>query len=879
MDDAASDELDAFDRLPDVLSWLNHALDRDPDADADDRSGDKQSASLAWLDHRLLQLISAVDVAQQDTSAQLERLLDDVSRTIPRISYDLHFMNDAALSLNDTLRHLQSTTRDLVPPPTASVLDQLSQLHTIKTRMEAARDVLREAESWSSLEVEVMTFIADKNYAGAASRLNDASRSMVVFQNTPEYDPRRALMVNLQNQLEASLSSALVSAINVQDNSSCKNYFSIFSNIQREPEFRNYYYGSRRASLVQSWQSAHLVDCEPVDDKSALTFAEYLPKFYSAFLNLLNSEKSSIPAIFPDPQMSFSSLIMAVLSALQPTISQRLSAVLSYHGNSALKELISLFHATEEFGVAVQKLVEKIQLSVLPSSTTLDTNDSQTPPSPSASRRRSLRMSMSWRSSGQKSSSLTLNKSGTLELGWDQELFQPFLDFQLDYANLEQRMLEHSLQDMMASVDSRQKTSHLDQARLLKERAVDVFGVAAESWNRCMILTYGYGSVGLASALDAFFKSFIDLWITELDTELLVGKAGKSSTGDLTDIDYTAQDWSSLQHVLHFLSSARDISERIYLFETKLRSDLSITAAKFRLAQTDPVNFAIAPVRGAGRILEQSTLNSAELHALLGRADLERDGIRQNTASHPSSQLDTLLPDARAAIFTFAAACQASLQRSILAPLQAQLAAYSSSPLWSASDDKRSRHNHDLQVPSFSLSPSDTIQKIAEGLLNLPMLFDVYADDDALSFSLHTLPHLDEQVLKVLSSHNPSLSESSVPSHNRRQSLSSVKSLSIDQEFISSAWLSSLGHSLALYLTSDVLPKIASLTDAGAAQLSSDLSHLSTIFRALNVESAELELWKDYVGLENEGGVTRLSDAATPDATLQNVARMRGWRR
>ncbi|KAJ4464083.1 oligomeric Golgi complex subunit 7, partial [Lentinula edodes] len=129
-------------------------------------------------------------------------------------------------------------------------LEQLKRLNTMKDHMEAAREVLREAESWSTLESEVTSMLMEHNYAKAASRLSEANKSMVVFQNTPEQARyRRMLLVNLQNQLEASLSSALVAAINEQNLETCRNYFNIFNNIQREVEFRNYYYGSRRAPL------------------------------------------------------------------------------------------------------------------------------------------------------------------------------------------------------------------------------------------------------------------------------------------------------------------------------------------------------------------------------------------------------------------------------------------------------------------------------------------------------------------------------------------------------------------------------------------------------------------------------------------------------
>ena len=92
--------------------------------------------------------------------------------------------------------------------------------------MELARDVLREAESWSTLESEISSLLSEQSYEKAAEKLSKANNSMVVFQNTPEYEARRTLMISLQNQLEASLSSALIAAINSHDTDLCRNYYS-----------------------------------------------------------------------------------------------------------------------------------------------------------------------------------------------------------------------------------------------------------------------------------------------------------------------------------------------------------------------------------------------------------------------------------------------------------------------------------------------------------------------------------------------------------------------------------------------------------------------------------------------------------------------------
>lgn len=876
----------------DVASWINNILDTQEEQDVDTRN----FSNLTELDQQVTQLLATLEIACQDTSTQLEHIIDDVSRGVPRLTYDLHFMRDGALTLQTALTKAQAKSKESVPDETSAALDRLQYLDTVKGRMEAAREVLREAESWSSLEMEVTSLLAEKSYEKAAERLNEASKSMAVFQNTPEYESRRTLMVSLQNQLEASLSSALVAAINSQDVAVCRNFFSIFSNIQRESEFRNYYNGSRRASLVTQWQSIQLLDCDSRSPSSPppstpTTFTIFLGSFYTSFLAMLNAERASIPSIFPDPAPTLSTLITSTLSALQPTFSERLASLYSHHGGSALRELIAAYKATEEFAASTDKIIEKIQysavlLSPVPAAASpmenIDEGTPQLQRQKSHSRKRSARMSMSWRTNPRRSSmsggSITKGSSGSLladvvDLDWDQELFQPFLDFQVDYASLERRLLDAAL-DEIVSAENRSDVTESDRARLLRERSVDVFSVADESLGRCMSFTHGYGAVGLVQALDHFLKSFVDIWtadITSAQSSSFSGRGASDSEGDLSDLDYTAEDWSDIQMSLHLLASARAVLDRLSVFESKLRSNLIQVATSFRLARNDPSGLSISgTTKGEGLLIIQSSLNSAELHELL-------KSVESDSQSRHSGAATPLLVEARAAVSTFAKACQRSLQGTILSPLRKHLASYPSSQIWSALPNENSKRGvNDLHVPTFSLSPSDVIQRLAEGLLNLPRLFEVYADDDALSFSLETLPYIDAELLKELSE-QPEIPPQAPPGHMRRASLTQpIKSSMLSPEAISSAWLSSLGHSILSHLTSKILPKIRTLTTAGAAQLSSDLGYLSNIVRAINVEYDDLDRWKDYTSISDEEG-RRMVAEKEGDAILVQISRMRGW--
>ncbi|KAI0635016.1 Golgi complex component 7-domain-containing protein [Trametes polyzona] len=921
---SSSELLSSLENQSDVVSWINDILGVSEEPDDADRS-----TALTDLDRRVSHLVGTLEIASEDTSAQVDRLIEDISRGASRLTYDLHFMRESALSLQGILHGVERQSKSYTGADTEAALEKLHCLDVVKRNMEATREVLREAESWSTLESDVTSLLGEKSYEKAAERLSEASKSMVVFENTPEYESRRTLMVSLQNQLEASLSSALVAAVNSQDVAVCRNYFSIFRNIQRESEFRNYYYGSRRGPLVEQWQNARLQDCDtgsPVE-QSSLTFSTFLPTFYQAFLTILQTERTSVPAIFPDPRPTLSALITSTLSALQPSFSQRLEGLSTYYGATALAQLISLYRATEEFANSTNKIMEKVSYATPAAS-------EDRPAGGHLRRRSSARMSlsMSRRTGGHRAS---ISGTGALvppTLDWDQELFEPFVDFQIDYATLETRFLEDALKIALASSDSRGRVDH---ARLLRERAVDIFSVAEEAIARCMAFTHGYGVLGLVQAVDRLFTTFADTSRVEI-LERRSGGGGQSLTAsvsgeDLSDLDYTAEDWSDIQALLHFLEAVRTLLERTIAFENKLRATVTQVSTTLRQARNDPASLYLSGgSRGKLQLLMQSSLNSAELHDLLNKIDPDPssqppsrgDGLLAPTPPTPDARRASrtfavphpafvsappLLVDARSAISELARTCQQALHDVILSPLYKYLSSYATSSAWSAAGDPKAKRPlagsgsalSEVQVPTFSLSPSSTMQHVAEGLLNLPRLFEVYADDDALAFSLETLPSISPELLRGLAEHTPpaeaALSSGGL-SHTRRSPSLSVKASptpsgagplpppTLTPEAVSAAWLSSLGLSLVSRLTDDVLPRIPKLTPAGAAQLASDLGYLSNIVMALNVESPELEKWREWVDVDDATGREKLKETREAlaqgekeDPVVATVAKLRGW--
>ncbi|CAD6574327.1 MAG: hypothetical protein TREMPRED_001089 [Tremellales sp. Tagirdzhanova-0007] len=822
------------------------------------------SSDFAPLEKHLNDLLTRLSLLSQDTSSALEQSIHDVSRNVPRLTYDLQFMRESAISLGSSLQSVQArmsrqttleTDANTDESRTQRALEKLSHLDKLKTRMESARDILREAESWSTLEGEIISLIASQSWDKAGERLAEASRSMVVFQNTPgEYETRRDLLVSLQNDLEIALSAALRQAISKNDIEACARFYGNFEMMGRDAEFRSCYFSARRTGVVDEWNSVILLDTtlETFHGEQEMgiptRFTTFLPRFYASLLSMIAAERATIPLIFP-PSAALkilSTLLQTTLDGLSPSMQSRLEAVTDHYGAGAVTELSRAFKATEELALGVAGIFEKMksdtQSSQL-SGSALSTSPSAASPIQSEPKTpRSKRQSASRRLSRAHSSVVESGPPlGVID--WEPTLFEPFLDLQSSYPSLERRYLSYLLKHDAQLISS----SGTRPEKILCDRAVAVFDMADDAIARCMAFTHGYGATGLVDALDGFVESFL---MSHQDSMLALAKRSSSNKStapdelDFEGLDYSTEEWGTFQIGLHILEACRDVREKLRLFEERLYLALS----RISTTSTDRTH----TTSGAITLLQQSLLNSTELNSLVSSL---------RSPSHP-------LLLAREALTSFTRASQRFLQDIILSPLRTQLDAYPSLSVWSQPEKPQRRG--ELQIPSFSLSPTDNIARVSEGLLNLLRVFEVYAADDALSFSLGTLPFVDAE----------SLVDITLPARSKMNAETTARgngSSILTAESVLSTWISSLSLSLIFQLTRTVLPNIRALSSPGAAQLSSDLGYLSNAVRALDVEWDELERWREAVGCDEEKWRGRIKEVEEGDDIWKRVGMMRGW--
>ncbi|ORX36105.1 oligomeric Golgi complex subunit 7 [Kockovaella imperatae] len=716
--------------------------------------------SLEELEKALGSLSTRLSLLSSDTSSALEQSIHDISRTVPRLTYDLQFMRESATTLQTSLSIVQSQVArqrlsDDEGDETHKSLEKLAHLDKLKTRMESARGILREAESWSTLEGEITEFFGSESWNKAGTRLAEASKSMVVFQSTPgEYESRRTLLVSLQNELEGKLATALNGSIERGDVEASAKLREVFELIERGVEYQNYYFVAKRKKVVDEWTEA---------TSTTTTFSSFLSKWYASLLATIHTEKTQIPLIFSTPpDKVLTAFLLSSLNHLSPSFESRLSSLADQNGLDTLPELIRCYKATEDFVTSARGILQPASSASLgPRTHTTVLQETPRRPSPTLSRKISSR-----------SATVSSEDPLVVPTEWEAALYDPYLDFQTAYGTLEKRHL--SLLSPKAASTS---------ARALTDQTNTMFSILGEATSRCVAFTHGYGAVGLVKAMGEVLERFMD--------DIQLDPSGTGQTTDELDfegLDYSTKDWEGFQHGLHILAVCRDLRAKLDTQEGKIHDMLLLCDSQ--------------PDSAARALLRQSTLNSIEYASLT--ADLPLDP--------PAVQLKT----ARQALRSFTRRTQSFIQSIILAPLKSLLATYPTLPEWSAPDKVPQRG--DLPVPTFSLGPTETIARVSEGLLNLLRVFEVYAADDALGFSIETLPFVDSESTGDLNA-----------------------------EVVLSTWVSSLSISLLAHLTGTILPGIRNLSTSGSAQLASDLGYLSNAVRALDVEWEDLEKWREKI--------------------------------
>jgi hypothetical protein len=485
-----------------------------------------------------------------------------------------------------------------------------------------------------------------------------------------------------------------------------------------------------------------------------------------------------------------------------------------------------------------------------------------------------------------------------LPADWDIPIYDPYAPFISDYAALERRLVLDSYGNdpTFKSVQETDPPSTRGMAKLLRERAEKAHQMGREVKGRAETFTAAWGVVEAIENTSNLFALVIRDSERDIQTTMR-NTSGGGSTVDVTKgiIDVSLRDelddlagfegdgaagegdvWAGFTSGLQVLAGVRELART--LDETAKEATLWVKQLGLQDGSAES-----GLTRGGRKIMLQSTLNSMARTTLLDSRD-------PNPHLRPAWD----------AIEQLTVATQRQLISLLLTTPYDILRSYPSLPVWSQQDKqaRRAPGMPNLQVPTFSRSPTDEMTRVTETVLGVLRVLELCAgeEDGIMSWEIGKLEGVQEEMLlEALQSRDGSganTSDQAVHEGLDAKTLfptttSHALSLAdapqptpIPTEIVLQAWITSLTLTLLGHVTRDVLPSLSRpLSSTGVAQLNADLAYLSNAMRALDVESADMERWRRALECGNESELRAAMQDMGEDGLpiAKTVQELRGW--
>ncbi len=196
----------------------------------------------------------------------------------------------------------------------------------------------------------------------------------------------------------------------------------------------------------------------------------------------------------------------------------------------------------------------------------------------------------------------------------------------------------------------------------------------------------------------------------------------------------TSNDWDEFRKATEKLSSCREAVAAIRGLEETIAYQISELGALATTPASADTEQNVVDFASPATALTTSTINTTALHELITKSKR----ILSTAAWRTSKDDMSLLPQAHASVLAIASAVQTFQHDLVLSQFLPELELYPSLPIWTSNKHPSIVNEYDLAMPKFSLSPTEAMARIGEAMLNLPRLFEGYADE-VLLFCLPTV--------------------------------------------------------------------------------------------------------------------------------------------
>ncbi|KAG7170047.1 Conserved oligomeric Golgi complex subunit 7-like [Homarus americanus] len=266
----------------------------------------------------------------------------DVVGSLPRVLRDIESLGHEVAVLKNQMNSVRQDI-EKVEHNTAASMQTLVKLDSLKGRLVASSQALREADNWTTLSTDIEEVMDSGDLDAIASKLVALQNCLGILTHVPDYEERVAHLEGLKVRLEALASPHIVAAFTQHNLDESVKYARLLRSLGRVSQLESYYHKCEIGQLGTAWRGG-------VEGSHLGGPPMWLTSFYDKIALLTSQQVRWCGQVFEgsDANLLLSQLVASTLTSLDPTVSRVISAAAKQQ-EEPLAFLISVKTASDQF--------------------------------------------------------------------------------------------------------------------------------------------------------------------------------------------------------------------------------------------------------------------------------------------------------------------------------------------------------------------------------------------------------------------------------------------------------------------------------------------------------------------------------------------------
>ncbi|KAK4312456.1 hypothetical protein Pmani_016142 [Petrolisthes manimaculis] len=292
----------------DPKDWINNVF-RSQEAQ---QNRDQYASSLVM---RLQLAIQEVNNALEETSQQVVGSLPRVLRDIESLGHEVAVLKNQMNSVRQDIEKVEHNT--------AASMQTLVKLDTLKGRLVASSQALREADNWTTLSTDIEEVMEGGDIEAIGGKLVALQNCLGILTHVPDYEERVAHLEGLKVRLEALASPHIVAAFTHHNLDESVKYARLLRSLGRVSQLESYYHKCEMGQLGAAWRGG-------VEGAQLSATPTWLTSFYDRLSLLTSQQVRWCGQVFEgsDPNLLLSRLAASTLASLDPPMNQVIAAAI-----------------------------------------------------------------------------------------------------------------------------------------------------------------------------------------------------------------------------------------------------------------------------------------------------------------------------------------------------------------------------------------------------------------------------------------------------------------------------------------------------------------------------------------------------------------------